>query len=72
MYDKNSAFTQYAVGYFARKHDLDRRSAELILAKATSTRAANRLARASKSEPRSVDNSLDFARLRLARALTFR
>lgn len=72
MYDRNSAFRQYAVGYFARKHGLDRRSAEIILAKALSTRDANRLARASKSEPRGLENNINNVRQQLARSLAVR
>lgn len=48
MYDRKSGKRLYTVGYFARKHDLERGSARLILGLSRDTRDANRRARAIK------------------------
>jgi hypothetical protein len=48
MFDKRSALHIYALGYFARKHDLERESARLLLGIARGPREANRLARLTK------------------------
>ena len=48
MFVRETAVHQYAVGYFSRKHGLERDSAKLILSVARDAREANRLARSVK------------------------
>jgi hypothetical protein len=52
MFIRDRALHQYAVGYFARKHHLERDSAKLILSVSRDAREANRLARSIKFKPK--------------------
>lgn len=52
MFIRKTAVHQYSVGYFSRKHRLERDSAKLILSVARDTREANRLARAIEFKPK--------------------
>jgi hypothetical protein len=52
MFVRDLCVHQYSTGYFARKHDLERDSAKLILSIARDPREANRLAKALKFSPK--------------------
>lgn len=45
MFHHSDDLRQYKIGYFSRKHKLDRNSAKLILAVSPSSQGANRRAR---------------------------
>ena len=57
MFIRESAVRQYSVGYFARKHGLERDSAKLILSVARDPIEANRLARSIKFAPKDFERS---------------
>jgi len=52
MFIRETAVQQYSVGYFSRKHRLNRDSAKLILSVARDAGEANRLARSVKFKPK--------------------
>lgn len=54
MHKRGATSRKYSVGYFSRKHNLQRESAKLVLAVAEDTREANRLARAIKFRPKTA------------------
>lgn len=55
MFNRAIVLHQYAVGYFARKHRLERDSAKLILSVSRDAREANRLARCIKFRPKPIN-----------------
>ncbi|RYE51836.1 MAG: hypothetical protein EOP21_00300 [Hyphomicrobiales bacterium] len=52
MFIRKTDLHQYSIGYFSRKHHLERESARLILSVSRDAREANRLARTIKFKPK--------------------